>query len=219
MSPSTLMIVNLISPDKRYDSTFLSNYATIYIKDERRARRHRGHPNLIDKQPRSTAPALARPRQDSGHHLNADVVNAINAQNLQVVAGQVGQPPSTKAQQFQLTINTLGRLADPEQFADIILKTANGKSSPGTSGGMTSTLSDAHRNSPRTHPTRARSRPPPAYPAQERLHRRSRRPTGPRWSSARSSTIKPVPSTACRPSPWPSSSCPAPTLSTWPNES
>jgi len=47
---------------------------------------------------------------------------AISQQNLQVAAGQIGQQPVPKGQQYQLTINTLGRLTDPEQFADIILK-------------------------------------------------------------------------------------------------
>src|SRR5262249_3261142 len=55
-----------------------------------------------------------------------DVVNAITQQNVQVAAGQIGQPPTMRAQQFQLTINTLGRLTDPEQFANIIIKTGQG---------------------------------------------------------------------------------------------
>ena len=59
-----------------------------------------------------------------------DVVTAISQQNLQVAAGQIGQPPALKAQQFQLTINTLGRLIDPQQFADIIVKTAEGRPQP-----------------------------------------------------------------------------------------
>ncbi len=72
-----------------------------------------------------------------------DVVTAINQQNLQVAAGQIGQPPAMKAQQFQLTINTLGRLTDPEQFANIILKAAAGK--PGPTQGGTSTSGGARR--------------------------------------------------------------------------
>src|SRR5436190_2192189 len=51
-----------------------------------------------------------------------DVVAAIAQQNVQVAAGQIGQPPTMRAQQFQLTINTQGRLTDPKQFADIIVK-------------------------------------------------------------------------------------------------
>ncbi|HEX5470947.1 MAG TPA: efflux RND transporter permease subunit, partial [Lacipirellulaceae bacterium] len=55
-----------------------------------------------------------------------DVVNAIQQQNIQVAAGQIGQQPVPRGQQFQLTINTLGRLTDPEQFEDIIIKAAGG---------------------------------------------------------------------------------------------
>src|SRR5271166_731935 len=55
-----------------------------------------------------------------------DVVTAIAQQNLQVAAGQIGQPPAPKGQQFQLAINTLGRLTTPEEFGDIILKAAQG---------------------------------------------------------------------------------------------
>src|SRR5205823_4886399 len=51
-----------------------------------------------------------------------DVVAAIAQQNVQVAAGQIGQPPTMRAQQFQLTIQTQGRLTEPQQFADIIVK-------------------------------------------------------------------------------------------------
>ena len=60
----------------------------------------------------------------------ADVVAAIGEQNLQVAAGQIGQPPSPRGQQFQLTINTQGRLVDPEEFADIVVKVGQ----PGVTG-------------------------------------------------------------------------------------
>ena len=60
-----------------------------------------------------------------------DVVTAISQQNVQVAAGQIGQQPVPRGQQFQLTINTLGRLTDPEQFADIILKAGAGEPAAG----------------------------------------------------------------------------------------
>jgi HAE1 family hydrophobic/amphiphilic exporter-1 len=55
-----------------------------------------------------------------------DVIRAIEEQNIQVAAGQIGEPPAPPGQDFQYSINTLGRLADPEEFADIIIKTAEG---------------------------------------------------------------------------------------------
>src|SRR5437773_2568126 len=126
MSPSTLMIVNLISPDNRYDSTFLSNYATIYIKDELGRLPGIAGITLLGQRDYSLR-AWLDPDKLAALNLSAmDVVTAINQQNLQVAAGQIGQPPALKAQQFQLTINTLGRLTTPDQFGDIILKAGTG---------------------------------------------------------------------------------------------
>src|ERR1019366_34017 len=138
--PNTLMIVNLISPDGRYDGTFLSNYATIYIKDE--LGRLPGVAGITYLGQRDySLRAWLDPDKMAALNLHAmDVVAAIAQQNVQVAAGQVGQPPTAKAQQFQLTINTQGRLADPQQFADVIVKagtTAAGQmpqAMPGQSG-------------------------------------------------------------------------------------
>jgi multidrug efflux pump len=126
VSPNTLMIVNLISPDKRYDELFLSNYATIYIKDE--LGRLPGVAGITYFGQRDySLRAWLDPDKLAALGITAtDVVNAISQQNIQVAAGQIGQQPVPKGQQFQLTINTLGRLTDPEQFADIIVKAAGG---------------------------------------------------------------------------------------------
>ena len=122
MSPNTMMIVNLISPDGRYDSNFLSNYATIYIKDE--LGRLPGVAGITYLGQRDySLRAWLDPQKLAALNLSAmDVVNAISQQNVQVAAGQIGQQPVPVGQQLQLTINTLGRLTEPEQFADIILK-------------------------------------------------------------------------------------------------
>jgi hydrophobe/amphiphile efflux-1 (HAE1) family protein len=128
ISPSTMMIVNLISTDGRYDATFLSNYATIYIRDE--LGRLPGVADITYLGQRDySLRAWLDPNKLAALNLSAtDVVNAISQQNLQVAAGQIGQEPVPKGQQFQLTINTLGRLTDPEQFADIIVKAGQGSS-------------------------------------------------------------------------------------------
>ena len=140
MTPNTLMIVNLISPDERYDSTFLSNYATIYLKDE--LGRLDGIANITYLGQRDySLRAWLDPDKLAALNLSAtDVVNAITQQNIQVAAGQIGQQPVPSGQQFQLTINTLGRLTDPEQFGEIILKagqrsTQTSQSSQGSSSG------------------------------------------------------------------------------------
>ncbi len=122
MSPNTLMIVNLVSPGGRYDNTFLSNYATIQIKDELGRLPGVAGITFLGQRDYSLR-AWLDPAKMAALNLSAsDVINAISQQNLQVAAGQIGQQPVPRGQQFQLTINTLGRLIEPEQFEDIILK-------------------------------------------------------------------------------------------------
>jgi multidrug efflux pump len=134
MSPSTLMIVNLVMTEPRsilgsqgddplQQTIFLSNYATIYVKDE--LGRLDGIANItyLGQRDYSLRAWLDPDKMASLKLSPGDIIDAINKQNAQVAAGQIGQPPTTRIQQFQLTINTLGRLSDPEQFADIIVKT------------------------------------------------------------------------------------------------
>jgi len=124
MSPSTMMIVNLISPDGRYDDIYLSNYATIQIKDE--LGRLEGVANVAYMGQRDYSMRVwLDPNKLASLNLTAsDVVSAVSQQNLQVTAGQIGQEPVPPGQQFQLTINTLGRLIEVEEFGDIIIKVA-----------------------------------------------------------------------------------------------
>lgn len=124
MSPSTMMIVNLTSPDGRYDDTFLSNYATIEIKDELGRLPGVAGVTYLGQRDYSMRAWLDPDKLALLDISATDVVKAIEMQNLQVAAGQIGQQPAPRNQQFQLTINTLGRLTDPEQFGEIILKTA-----------------------------------------------------------------------------------------------
>jgi hydrophobe/amphiphile efflux-1 (HAE1) family protein len=126
MLPSRLMIVNLYSPDGRYDATYLSNYATIEIRDELGRLPGVADVGYLGQRDYSMR-AWLDPNKLASLSLTADdVVSAIAAQNIQVAAGQIGQPPAPKVQQFQFTINTLGRLVDPDQFRDIIVKVGQG---------------------------------------------------------------------------------------------
>jgi multidrug efflux pump len=141
MSPNTMMIVNLISPDDRYDSTFLSNYATIYLKDELGRLPGVAGISYLGQRDYSLR-AWLDPNKLAALNISAtDVITAISQQNLQVAAGQIGQQPVPRGQQFQLTINTLGRLVEPEQFGEIILKAgdqnATGMQSSADTGGST----------------------------------------------------------------------------------
>lgn len=122
-SPSVLMIVNLFSPKGSRDNLYLSNYATIQLRDELARLKGVGDITYLGQRDYSMRLWLD-PNKMSAHHLSAgDVVAAIQQQNAQVAAGQIGQPPVPKGQVFQFTMTTLGRLSEPEQFADIILKT------------------------------------------------------------------------------------------------
>ena len=126
MLPSRLMIVNLYSPDGRYNSTYLSNYATIEIRDELGRLPGVASVGYLGERDYSMR-AWLDPDKLAALGLTAtDVVNAISQQNIQVAAGQIGQPPVPPGQQFQYTINTQGRLVYPDEFRDIIIKVGQG---------------------------------------------------------------------------------------------
>jgi multidrug efflux pump len=122
-SPNVLMIVNLYSPDGSRDSLYLSNYATIQLKDELSRLQGVGDISYIGQRDYSMRVWLD-PGKMSFRQLTAnDVVTAVTAQNVQVAAGQLGQPPTPSGQAFQYTMTTIGRLANPEEFGEMILKT------------------------------------------------------------------------------------------------
>jgi multidrug efflux pump len=126
-SPATLMIVNLIGDGDKNDPVYLSNYATIYLKDELSRVEGVAGISYLGQRDYSMR-AWLDPDRLAALHLNAyDVVTAIAQQNVQVAAGQVGQPPVPGGQQFQLTINTKGRLSEAEEFQDIIVKVGAGQ--------------------------------------------------------------------------------------------
>jgi multidrug efflux pump subunit AcrB len=121
-SPSILMIVNLFSADQTRDSLYLSNYATIQLKDELARLPGVGDITYLGQRDYSMRVWLD-PEKMSYRNLTAnDVVDAIQQQNAQVAAGQIGQPPVPRGQVFQYTMTTLGRLATADQFGDMILK-------------------------------------------------------------------------------------------------
>src|SRR3954466_15030100 len=122
MSPNTLMIVNLISPDNRYDSIFLSNYATIYLKDELGRLPGVAGITYLGQRDYSLRVWLDPDRLAAMNLSAMDVVTAIAQQNVQVAAGQIGQQPVPRGQQSLVTINTRGRPLHPDDVADTIIK-------------------------------------------------------------------------------------------------
>jgi multidrug efflux pump subunit AcrB len=121
-SPSTLMIVNLFSPDNSRDNLYLSNYATIQLRDELARLPGVGDITYMGQRDYSMRVWLDPGKMAFRNLTSTDVTNAINQQNAQVAAGQIGQPPVPTGQVYQYTMSTLGRLRDPEEFADMILK-------------------------------------------------------------------------------------------------
>ena len=121
-SPSVLMIVNLFSPDDSRDNLYLSNYATIQLRDELSRLSGVGAISFLGQRDYSMRVWLD-PQQMAMRGLSsADVVHAIEQQNTQVAAGQIGQPPAPTGQVFQYTMSTLGRLAEEQEFGDMILR-------------------------------------------------------------------------------------------------
>ena len=121
-SPSILTIVNLYSPDASRDNLYLSNYATIQIKDELSRLKGVGDITYLGQRDYSMRIWLDPEKMSSRNLTGSDVVQAIQQQNVQVAAGQIGQPPVPTGQTYQYTMSTLGRLANPDQFAGMILK-------------------------------------------------------------------------------------------------
>jgi len=126
VSSNMVLMVALTSPGGQFDELYLSNYATLRVKDE--LARIEG---VGDIQAFGAADYSMRfwldPYQLKARSLTTtDVINAIQDQNVQVAAGQIGAPPAQTGQDFQYTVNTLGRLADVGQFENIILKTGAG---------------------------------------------------------------------------------------------
>ncbi|MDZ4686062.1 MAG: efflux RND transporter permease subunit [Planctomycetaceae bacterium] len=125
-SPNMLLAVNLTSPDGSRDALYLSNFATIYVKDA--LARVKGVGDVVVFGARDYSMRIwLDPEKLASRDLTAgDVLRALREQNVQVAAGRLGQPPTRGRVDFQLAINTLGRLLEPEQFADIIIKTGDG---------------------------------------------------------------------------------------------
>jgi multidrug efflux pump subunit AcrB len=124
-SPSILLVVNLVSPDGRYDQLYLSNFATLNIKDDLARVKGVGDVTFLGARDYSMRVWLDPTKLASRQMTASDVINAIKEQNVQVAAGRIGQPPVPRgaAVPFQLPINTQGRFTAEEQFDNIIIKT------------------------------------------------------------------------------------------------
>ncbi len=226
MSPNTLMIVNLISPGQK-----LRRHFPEQLRHDLRqgrtgppSRRRRHH---LPRPARLQPARLARSRQIGRAQPERQRTSSPPSaqQNIQVAAGQIGQQPAPAGQQFQLTINTLGRLTDPEQFADIIIKAANAGGPMATSSASSTGQTGAGGVSGSTVAANAGGSSSAASPSTGIVRLRDvvtrtpeqTCPTEPKSQAnrvsswARSSTTNPARSTASPRSRCRSINCPAPT--------
>ncbi|MFL6758426.1 efflux RND transporter permease subunit [Sphingomonas sp.] len=122
-SPDFLMVVNLISPNHSLDRGYISNYALTQVRDRIARLDGVGDARLFGA--RDYAMRIwIDPSKAAALDLTAgEIVNALRAQNVQVAAGTLGQPPYATGSAFQLNVETQGRLSDPQQFANVIIRT------------------------------------------------------------------------------------------------
>src|SRR5690242_10246024 len=125
-SPDILMVVSLYSPDKSRDALFISNYANIQIKDVLTRVDGVGSITVFGNRDYAMWIWLDPNRLQSLNLTASDVTQALAAQNIQVASGVLNQPPVKDQLAFQIAVRTLGRLSDPEEFRNIVVKqTAN----------------------------------------------------------------------------------------------
>ncbi|MDP3670269.1 MAG: efflux RND transporter permease subunit [Telluria sp.] len=121
-SPNLTMVVHLVSPTGRYDDVYLRNYAVLNVKDQLARIQGMGDVQLFGAGDYAMRVWLDPQKVAARGMTAADVVGAIREQNVQVAAGVIGSSPS-KGAEFQLTVNTQGRLSSIEEFGAIIVRT------------------------------------------------------------------------------------------------
>jgi len=124
-NPNFVLAVGFISPDKSLSTAFISNYIDVYVKDA--LKRVPGVGDAVIFGERKYAMRLwLDPNRLAARGLTAlDVTNALTEQNVEVAAGQIGQQPADPKQAFQMAVRVVGRLSDPKQFENIVLKNSS----------------------------------------------------------------------------------------------
>jgi hydrophobe/amphiphile efflux-1 (HAE1) family protein len=121
-SPDFLMVVNLVSPNHSLDRGYMSNYALSQIRDRLARLDGIGDVQLFGSRDYAMR-VWIDPNRAAALNLTAgEIVDALRAQNVQVAAGTLGQPPYAAGNAFQVNVETQGRLTDPQQFATIVIR-------------------------------------------------------------------------------------------------
>jgi hydrophobe/amphiphile efflux-1 (HAE1) family protein len=121
-SPDLMMVINLYSPDKSRDTLFISNYAKVQITDVLSRIKGVGSVTVFGARDYSMRIWLDPDRLQSLGLTTGDVITALQGQNVQVASGVLNQPPVAQPRAFQVAVRTLGRLADPKEFANVVVK-------------------------------------------------------------------------------------------------
>lgn len=121
-SPDLMMVVHMTSPDGTRDQQYVSNYATLYVKDVLTRVQGVGNVNVFGARDFSMRIWLDPAKLASRSLAATDVINALQGANLQVAAGAINQPPAKSDNAFQLSVTTLGRLTTVEQFESIVVR-------------------------------------------------------------------------------------------------
>ena len=116
------LVVSIISPDKRYDAVYISNYITTRIKDSLARVQGVGNIAVFGSKDFAMRVWIDPEKLEARSLAVTDVINAIREQNVQVASGKIGLQPNDKEQQFEYTIKTLGRLMTAQEFGDIIVR-------------------------------------------------------------------------------------------------
>ena len=125
-SPDLMMVVHLYSPDKSRDALFMTNYATLEVTDPLTRVDGVGSVTVFGSRDYSMRVWLDPDRLQSLGLTATDVTNALQGQNIQVASGVLDQPPVAHQGAFQIAVQTLGRLANPDEFASIVVKQTPG---------------------------------------------------------------------------------------------
>jgi hydrophobe/amphiphile efflux-1 (HAE1) family protein len=122
-SPDLMLVIHLISPDGTLDQQYISNYATINIKDVITRIDGVGDTLVFGARDYSMRIWLDPAKVQARGLTASDVVTALRAANVQVAAGAINQPPAKSEGAFEVAVQTLGRLSSPEQFSEIVVAT------------------------------------------------------------------------------------------------
>ncbi|MFT5788157.1 MAG: HAE1 family hydrophobic/amphiphilic exporter-1 [Shewanella sp.] len=121
-SPNILMVVNLVSPNETFDSLFITNYAGLNVKDALARQSGVSKVQIIGALDYAMRIWLDPDKMASFSITATDVIAALQEQNIQVAAGRIGAAPVDPDQQFQYTLQTQGRLKNPKEFANVVIR-------------------------------------------------------------------------------------------------